>query len=65
MYNFVYTSRFSVNNMMENFARDICITDAQQEMISASVFVFYALGSFVNGYLPTGTEGKSWWLREA
>ncbi|HIU25186.1 MAG TPA: MFS transporter [Candidatus Copromorpha excrementigallinarum] len=58
MYNFVYTSRFSVNNMMENFARDISITEAQQEMISASVFVFYALGSFVNGYLADRYGGK-------
>lgn len=58
MYNFVYTGRFSVNNMIEYFAEELSITQTQQEWISASVFLCYALGSFINGYLADLYGGK-------
>ncbi len=51
MYIFVYLARFNVNNLMPYVADNIDITMQQQEMISLSVFISYAAGSFVNGYL--------------
>ena len=51
MYNLVYLGRFNVNNLMGSMARELSLTAGQQEMISMSVFVSYAVGSFINGYL--------------
>ena len=51
MYNFVYLGRFNINNLMNYIAGDLVLTDGQQEAISMSVFISYALGSFINGYL--------------
>lgn len=51
MYNFVYLGRFNVNNMMSYIADDFSLSAQQQEIIGMSVFVCYALGSFINGYL--------------
>ena len=51
MYNFVYLGRFNVNHLMDFIAEDLLMTERQQAVISMSVFVSYALGSFVNGYL--------------
>lgn len=51
MYNFVYLGRFSVNNMMQYIAGYINITAHQQDIVTASVFASYALGSLINGYL--------------
>lgn len=58
MYNLVYLGRFNVNNMMTYLVQDITLTASQQEMISMSVFVSYALGSFVNGYLADRLGAK-------
>lgn len=51
MYNFVYLGRFNVNNNMESFVADAGITQAQADMLSVSVFLSYAAGSVLNGYL--------------
>lgn len=51
MYSFVYLGRFNVNNLMNFVAEDMQINEIQQEMISMSVFLSYAVGSFINGYL--------------
>lgn len=49
MYNLVYLSRFNVNNLMNALSGDLNFTENQQGMISMSVFLSYAIGSFVNG----------------
>lgn len=51
MYNLVYVSRFNVNNLMGDLSGDLNFTEDQQSLISMSVFLSYAAGSFVNGYL--------------
>ena len=51
MYNLVYVSRFNVNNLMGEMSGDLNVTEYQQGLISMSVFLSYAAGSFVNGYL--------------
>lgn len=51
MYSFVYLGRFNVNNLMTYISEDISIGSQQQNIISVSVFITYALGSFINGYI--------------
>ena len=51
MYNFVYLGRFNVNYLIQRISGDLVITASQQELISLSVFLSYAAGSFINGYL--------------
>lgn len=51
MYNLVYLGRFNVNNRMGELAEDLDLTAGQQDVISISVFLTYAIGSFINGYL--------------
>lgn len=51
MYSFVYLGRFNVNNLIEYINDDIVITAVQEDAITMSVFLSYAVGSFVNGYL--------------
>lgn len=51
MYLFIYLGRFNVNELMPYIAEEVKITLQQQEMISISVFISYAVGSFINGYL--------------
>ncbi len=51
MYNLVYLSRFSINNIWEELSDQVMITSVQQELIQSSVFIAYAIGSFFNGYL--------------
>lgn len=51
MYCFVYLGRFNVDNLIEQIALDVQMTVQQQELISISVFISYALGSFLNGYM--------------
>lgn len=51
LYNMVYLARFNVNNSMENIASEVYINEFQQQIISASVFISYALGSLICGYL--------------
>ncbi len=51
MYSLVYLGRFNVNNLMDRIATDIYISAKQQDIISMSVFLSYAMGSFINGYL--------------
>ncbi|MCQ4636874.1 MFS transporter [Anaerovorax odorimutans] len=58
MYNLVYLGRFNVNNMMTLLAQDMNLTAARQEMVAMSVFISYALGSFINGYLADRIGAK-------
>ena len=58
MYNLVYLGRFNVNNMLDMMSQDLDITAAWEEMIAMSVFVSYALGSFINGYLADRMGAK-------
>lgn len=51
MYNLVYLGRFNVNNLMGELSGTLDLTKIQQDAISMSVFVSYAAGSFINGYL--------------
>ena len=51
MYSLVYLGRFSVNNMMDQISVDFMMSDTQQYIVSVSVFISYAVGSFINGYL--------------
>lgn len=51
MYNFVYLGRFNVNNNMDNFAADAGMNGTQAHILSVSVFISYAAGSVINGYL--------------
>lgn len=51
LYNVVYLGRFNVNNLMEELSSVLDFMTIQREAISLSVFVSYAVGSFVNGYL--------------
>lgn len=59
LYNLVYLGRFNVNNLMGNLAPDMNLTVFQQDLISMSVFVSYAAGSFINGYLAD-KKGAKW-----
>lgn len=58
MYNFVYLGRFNVDNLMARISEDIAITASHQDMISMSVFISYAAGSFINGYIADRAGGK-------
>lgn len=51
MYNFVYLGRFNVNNNMDNFVADAGMSGTQAHILSVSVFISYAAGSVINGYL--------------
>ena len=51
MYNFVYLGRFNVNNNMDNFVADGGMNGTQAHILSVSVFISYAAGSVINGYL--------------
>lgn len=51
MYNFVYLGRFNVNNNMDNFVADAGMNGTQAHILSVSVFISYAAGSVINGYL--------------
>lgn len=51
MYSFVYLGRFNVNNLMSYISEDMSISIQHQDLISISVFITYAVGSFVNGYI--------------
>lgn len=51
MYNFVYLGRFNVNNNMDNFVADAGMNGTQTHILSVSVFISYAAGSVINGYL--------------
>ena len=51
MYNFVYLGRFNVNNNMDNFVADTGMSGTQAHILSVSVFISYAAGSVINGYL--------------
>lgn len=51
MYNLVYLGRFNVNNSIGHLSKELFLTSGQQEIITTSVFVTYAAGSFINGYL--------------
>lgn len=51
MYNFVYLGRFNVNNNMDNFVADGGMNGTQAHILSVSVFISYAVGSVINGYL--------------
>lgn len=51
MYNLVYLGRFNVNNFMGNMGQELSLNANQQELIAMSVFVSYAVGSFINGRL--------------
>lgn len=51
MYNFVYLGRFNVNNNMDNFVADAGMNGTQAHTLSVSVFISYAAGSVINGYL--------------
>ncbi|MEG2345472.1 MAG: MFS transporter [Anaerovoracaceae bacterium] len=50
MYNLVYLGRFNVNNLIGNFAMELGMTVAQQNIITLSLFASYAIGSFFNGH---------------
>ncbi len=51
MYNFVYLGRFNVNNNMDRFVADAGINQMQADILSISVFLSYAAGSMINGYI--------------
>lgn len=51
MYNLVYLGRFNVNNSIGHLSRELLLTQGQQDIITTGVFITYAAGSFVNGYL--------------
>ncbi|MCI9597504.1 MAG: MFS transporter [Firmicutes bacterium] len=59
MYNLVYLGRFNVNHMMDQMAQELAFTAHQQDLISISVFIAYAAGSFINGYLADRFGAKS------
>ena len=58
MYNMVYLGRFNLNNLLPELSGQISLTQLQQEMISLSVFLGYAAGSLLNGYLADRYGGK-------
>ena len=58
MYSLVYLGRFNVNSFMENIAKDLQVSFMQQQILSISIFVSYAAGSFVNGYIADRLGGK-------
>lgn len=58
MYNFVYLGRFNVNNNMDNFVADAGMNGTQAHILSVSVFISYAAGSVINGYLADRYSSK-------
>ncbi len=58
MYNFVYLGRFNVNNNMDSFAADAGMDQVQTHILSVSVFLSYAVGSVINGYLADRIGAK-------
>lgn len=59
MYCLVYLARFNVNNLMIYMSEDLAIKEAPADLISMGVFLTYALGSFINGYLADRYGGKN------
>lgn len=51
VYNLVYLGRFNVNYLMTEMDAELQFQAWQQEVISISVFISYAIGSFINGYI--------------
>ena len=60
MYNFVYLGRFNVNNNIERFMTDAGLEQHQADVLSISIFLSYAAGSMINGYLADRFSAK--WL---
>lgn len=58
MYSLAYLGRFNVNSFMENIAKDLQVSFMQQQILSISIFISYAAGSFVNGYIADRLGGK-------
>lgn len=51
MYNMVYIGRFNISSFIGEIAGEIYMSGMQQNLITGGVFISYAAGSFVNGYL--------------
>ncbi len=58
MYNFVYLGRFNVNNNIDRFITDAGINQSQADVLSISIFLSYAAGSMINGYLADRCGAK-------
>lgn len=58
MYNMVYMGRFSVINFMDGFAKELVLSDMQQEVLVICVFASYAAGSLITGFIADRWNAK-------
>lgn len=58
MYASVYLARFNINNLIPEISNELNLSELAQDVLYASIFLSYAAGSFVNGYIADKSNKK-------
>lgn len=58
MYATVYLARFNINNLLPEISEELVLSEMLRDILYASIFFSYAIGSIINGYIADKSNKK-------